>query len=582
MTFTRAWSAIPALMGVVALGTLVAACDAPQKAPSDDTAGAQPAGIDPVLPADSEEGAPDTEEPTYRLEPLIPGGPFHGIHGLTFDNEGRLLAGSVVGQSIYTVDAETGDSAVLIGPRQGMADDIEQGPDGTLVWTAFSDGKVYARGADGTIRTIAEGLPGANSLAFAPDGRLFFTQVFLGDALYEADLTGATPPRKIIENMGGLNGFDFGPDGKLYGPLWFKGQIARVDVDTGDLEVVAEGFDVPAAVNFDSQGTLYAVDTARGMVVRVDTETGETTDVAQVKPAIDNLAFSADDRLFLTVMADNAIHEIDPETGESREVISSPLATAGDVALTTVDGREVLIVADTFALRGFDFETGDPMEFGRVFDPSALVDYPTGVGANGSTVAVASFASASLQDFDPSSEDLGPVRHGFGAIVDALPLGGDQGVLFTDFTGSLKRIRGSDPAQADVIADGLEGPVSIALADDMGNAVYVSEFIAGRIVRVDLATGETTEIVSGLEGPEGLDVSDDGRIIVAESTARRISAVNPDDGTLRILAEDLPIGLIAATNAPPSNLITGVAVRGNGSIIFSADLEAGVYQLIPE
>ena len=79
---------------------------------------------------------------------------------------------------------------------------------------------------------------------------------FSATPLYEIDVEGVKPPRMIMEKMGGLNGFEFGPDDKLYGPLWFKGQVAKVDVDKAELTVVADGFKIPAAVNFDSKGNL--------------------------------------------------------------------------------------------------------------------------------------------------------------------------------------------------------------------------------------------------------------------------------------------------------------------------------------
>ena len=72
-------------------------------------------------------------------------------------------------------------------------------------------------------------------------------------ALWEIDPAGAKPPRLILKDLGGFNGFDIGPDGKLYGPLWFKHQVVRIDPDSGKLDVVADGFDTPAAANFDSQ-----------------------------------------------------------------------------------------------------------------------------------------------------------------------------------------------------------------------------------------------------------------------------------------------------------------------------------------
>ena len=92
---------------------------------------------------------------------------------------------------------------------------------------------------------VANGMGGPNSIAFGKDGRLFVSEVFIGDALYEIDLKNVDKPdfkpaargdlRRIAEKMGGLNGFDFGPDGLLYGPLWFKGQIVKIDVDKATL-----------------------------------------------------------------------------------------------------------------------------------------------------------------------------------------------------------------------------------------------------------------------------------------------------------------------------------------------------------
>ena len=162
------------------------------------------------------------------FETVIEPSPFHGVHGMAFDSEDRLLAGSVLGRAIYEVDPESGASEVLIGAPEGMADDIALAPNGTIAWTAYLDGKIYAQDPDGRTRLLAEGLPGINSLAFASDGRLFATQVFLGDALYEIDVAGKKKPRLIAKDMGGLNGFEIGPDGRLYGPLWNKNRVVSV------------------------------------------------------------------------------------------------------------------------------------------------------------------------------------------------------------------------------------------------------------------------------------------------------------------------------------------------------------------
>jgi sugar lactone lactonase YvrE len=191
---------------------------------------------------------------TYEVTKLVPGSAFHGVHGLGIDKSGRLFAGSVAGAALYEVDRNNGTAKIAVPSPEGMSDDIAFAPDGTMAWTAFLTGDLYSRKGDGPVKKLASGLPGINSLAFRKDGRLYATQVFLGDALYEIDVEGVKPPRRIMEKMGGLNGFEFGPDDMLYGPLWFKGQVAKVDVDKAELSVVADGFKIPAAVNFDSKG----------------------------------------------------------------------------------------------------------------------------------------------------------------------------------------------------------------------------------------------------------------------------------------------------------------------------------------
>ena len=172
---------------------------------------------------------PNVVSPEYDVQILVPGGHFHGIHGLTFDSQDNIYVGSLVGQSIYKVDPKTGQVQENVGPPLGMADDMEFGPDGRLYWTTMMMGRILCKSADPKIDVLAEELPGTNSIAFNQEGRLFITQVFMGDALWEIDLSGGKKNRKVAENLGGLNGFDFGPDGKIYGPLWFKKVVGRVD-----------------------------------------------------------------------------------------------------------------------------------------------------------------------------------------------------------------------------------------------------------------------------------------------------------------------------------------------------------------
>ncbi len=526
-----------------------------------------------ILPAKAAEGLSG-----YTLEEVVPGSAFHGIHGITFTSDNRILAGSVLGRAIYEIDGETGESSVFIGAPEGMADDLEEGPNGELGWTAFLDGKYYLRTSEGETLTLAEGLPGLNSTAWSPDGRLFTTQVFLGDALYELDPAGNAPPRKIMEGMGGLNGFDFGQDGKLYGPLWFKGQIVRVDVDVPELEVIADGFQIPAAVNFDSKGNLWVVDTARGEVVRVDILNGDKTVVAKVNASIDNLAISASDELVITNMADNAVIRIDTATGESTPLTSGALAVAADLAmLTDEDGKETLYIADLFSFRTLDIESGAVSEVGRVFGSN--IDYPISVGANGGEIALAGWSAGMVQRYDVSTGELGDIHHNFTTPLDALPLPGGDTLVAEYARGALVRVDGSDWSKRTDIATGLAGP-STLLALENGS-VLVSENIAGTISEIDLETGDKTVIVENLAGPEGFDRAADGTIYVAEVGSKQISMIS-SSGEKSVIGKDLPIGFAGPEDGLPIYVPTGLAVSAAGDVYFASDIEAAVYKLAPQ
>lgn len=518
----------------------------------------------------------DESQKTYTLETVIPGSAFHGIHGLTFTADNQLLAGSVLGRAIYKIDIATGDTAIHIDAPLGMADDLEEGPDGSLGWTAFLDGKYYLRRPDGETLTLAEGLPGLNSTAWAPDGRLFATQVFLGDALYELDPTGVAAPRLIMEGMGGLNGFDFGPDGKLYGPLWFKGSIARVDVDTAELEIIADGFDVPAAVNFDSQGNLWVVDTARGEVVRVDTTTGTKALIATTSPSIDNLALDKDDRLFISNMADNAILEVNTETGDVTPVTIGKLAVAADLAIASdALGKETLFIADLFSFRSLDLATNEMSEIGRVF--GANIDYPISIGENAGEIALAGWSAGMVQRYSPQTGMLGDIHHGFTTPTDALPLPNGDTLVVEFARGALVRVDAADWSQRTDIATGLAGPTALLAASD--GRILLSENIAGTISEINLETGARTVLVEGLNGPEGFDQDANGTLYIAEVGARQISAVMTNSGEKSVIASDLPIGFAGPEDGLPVYVPTGLAVSNAGDIYFSSDMEAAIYRL---
>lgn len=513
-------------------------------------------------------GRAPAERP-WTVTRLVPGSAFHGVHGIRISPDGGLYAGSVAGQSLYRIDPATGSATLVVGPPQGMADDIAFGPGGQMVWTAISEGVVYSRRGDGPVEAIAR-LTSINSIAFSRDGkRLFAAQVFGGDDLWELDPTGKAPPRRIAEKLGGFNSFAPGPDGWLYGPLWFKGQVVRINPDTGEQVVVARGVGTPAAVKFDSRDNLYVIDTATGQLLRIDRATGEPVLVVQLQPSLDNFTIDANDHAFVTNMADNGVQEIDLRGQRIRQVMKGALAFPAEIDVAVDGGRETIYVADVFAFRAVDAATGQVRDLDRAHAAGSRLEYPTAVHVGPRHVVLTGFGGGVML-YDRATGGFVRDLHGFTAPADALELA-DGAILVVERTGRLLRVSG---LERKTVAEGLASPSG--LAPGPGNSVYVAELGAGgRVSRVDLATGAKTVVASGLQMPKAVAVAPDGHLVVLEVGARRVVRIDPASGARTVVAGDLPVGLVTQ----PVPLAGGVAVGPTGVIYVSSDIENSIYRI---
>ena len=525
----------------------------------------------------------------YNQQFLVAGSWFHGIHGIAFNKDDQLFAGSVIGQTIYRVQIDTGEVDTAVGAPNGMADDIAFADDGTMAWTAFLLGKVYIRKPNGKTIEVANGLAGPNSLAFTKDGRLFVSEVFIGDALYEVDVknvdkpefksTARTDLRRVAEKLGGLNGFEIHRnDGFLYGPLWFKGEAVKINIETGAVEVIASGFKTPAAANFDPQNpdNLYVVDTGTGAVWSVSLTSKARKLVASLKPGLDNLAFDSRGRLFVTSMTDNGIYLVDKQTGAAKTVIEGKLAIPSDLAVVSDNGKDTVHVADVFSYRTVDGQTGAVSDVLRVHGDTH--NYPIGISIGAKNVLLSSWFSNTVEKVDRKTGKLVATLADFAAPVDAIEAADGTIYVAELATGNLVKVS-ADGKQRSTIAKDLRGPV--AMAQGPGNVIYVTEIAAGAVSQFDVVSGARKVVADGLAGPEGIDVGADGKLYVAEVGQKRIVSIDPASGAKTVIASNLDIGLEPFPGGPPALVPTGVAVGKSGAIYVSSDRRNALYKLTP-
>lgn len=513
------------------------------------------------------DAAPVSE--SHTVERLVAGSPFHGVHGLAFDRNDVLYAGSVMGQSVYRVDTVTGNVETVVGPPAGMADDLVFLDDGTMVWTAILQGAVYARKGAGPVRKIAD-IPSINSINVRrSDGRLFVGQVFGGDGVWEIDPAGIKPPRSIVKDPGGFNGFDIGPDGMLYGPLWFRKQIVRIDPDSGAMKVIAEGFQTPAAANFDSKGNLYVVDTAAGELIRVDIERGTRTLVAKLDTSLDNLAIDSRDRIFVSNMADNGIQEVDAVTGKVRQVVKGELAIPLSIAVS----GDRIYVADVFAFRSVDGRTGAVTDIARAHAAGTPIEYPVAVSANDRHVVLVNSEGLVQQYRQDSNEPVSSAHLRGARFAHELP-DGDLLVLYAD--GRLARLKPGDESGRTIVSD-LRAAGGFALSRTQKNKAYALDTASGEVSELDLVSGRQRVIAKGLRNPQALAVAADDSLYAIEPDSRRLVSIALPSGIAQVVAWDLPVGGVDNPTASP-----GLAVGDDDVIYLSSDVENSLWKFTPK
>ena len=497
------------------------------------------------------------EEPPAPLEVQViaSGANISGANGIHFSPDGRLYVASVIGSELIVLDPESGEVLERLTEGVDGPDDVAFNSEGDFYWTSILTGEVAGITAAGERITAANLTPGVNPLTFSDDGRLFVSQCFFDDKLFEVDPTGIEEPRLISDQLGpgcGLNGMDWGPDGRLYGPRWFEKQVVSFDVDAGDMRVEATGFNVPAAVKFDSQGVLHALDTGAGSVVRV--ADGKQTVVAVLEQGLDNFAFDASDRLFVSSFVDGTVWRVEAD-GSMTELQPGGMAHPGALAARKTESGVELLVADLHALRGFDRE-GSTLWTERNILGVGELGSVLSVSVDGENLVFASFTDANVRVWNPMLQRTIARVDNLQMPVSAIRYG--ELLLVTEHgSGQVKVINGANGLSQ--LASGLSAPTDL-LTD--GDRLWVSDRTAGTVLQIAAGGKKIPPMVlaEGLDAPEGLALWRD-RVLVREGESGRVYLLGDEEPELLVT---LGAGSPPPSPAqPPAMVLNDITVVGD-------------------
>ncbi|WP_439658721.1 hypothetical protein ACSHWB_41080 [Lentzea sp. HUAS TT2] len=384
----------------------------------------------------------------------------------------------------------------------------------------------------------------------------------------------------------GTNGIAFGPDGRLHVAEYLSGRISALDLTTGEIEVIVPVGSVvqsPDDLAFGADGSMYIADLAPGRVWRRD-PLGELTLVSDEVKAPNGIT-CVGNRLFVNEMRPGGrLLELFPDGGEPVVLTDGlPLGNAmqlgpdgllyyphmltGEVHRISPDGGTPELVAEVrspVAVR-FDREgalliltTGADGEITRISPTGQRQLLTTGVFGldnaavdDDNRVYVSSFASGGIAELFPDGRIRQIVPQGlvgpYGVtgvhVADHYRVAGDRKVSFTHgVAADQERLHttsqyGEVRTDGKVRAKGLSCPLGIAVRDD--GVLVVAETGAGRVIAID-ADDTITVLAEGLHEP--VDVAFDGQrcYVSDEHGVHRI-----DDGRPVPIAEGLaaPQGL---------------------------------------
>ncbi|HBD13130.1 MAG TPA: gluconolaconase [Porticoccaceae bacterium] len=493
---------------------------------------------------------------------VTPPSALFGANGIQFGTDRRLYVAQAMGSQVTAIDTVTSELEVIAAngaPITGP-DDVAFDSHGNMFSTEVMSERVSMRKPTGEFSIVADGLPSANGVTVFND-RLFIDEHRPGGGLFELYPHDDRPPRQIAANLAGPNALAGGPDGKLYFPLVPKGEIWRVDPESGALEKVTDGLFHPTAAKFTPSGELLSPQAGNGEVVKIDTLTGEQAVLARVRPGIDNLAIDQYGKLFLSHFVDGGVAEVSMDGSNAERVLVAP-GWVGPWGIAA-DASGTCFVVDGLSLARLE-PTGERSAVGSPLDKSAprfvraVAAGEPGeflmTTARGDVIAYA-FANGKSRVLIEKQGQLKGLCAGNGGLVYVVR--DDDGSVFAVDRSGGKRI----------IATGLHSPKDILVNNGV---CFVTEAGTGRLLRI-AQDGAVSVILDIFRDPRGMALVDN-ILYVLDRGARSLWSIDLANGYAALqIAGRLPVGAVC-----PLDFAGGLCTNPAGGLLVAADGEGSI------
>jgi sugar lactone lactonase YvrE len=410
---------------------------------------------------------------------------------------------------------------------------------------------------------IASGIPAANGIEYNKrTKRLFVTECFQGNRVFEIDPEGVKAPRLLIDKdlIPVPEGFDFDPDtNDLIIPDLGTGKILRVHPDTGAITTVVEKLAAPIALVIGADKMAY-VPSLTGVVYKVSLDGAKIETIAQLVPGLDNVTITKNGRLFVTSYWDATIFEVATDgSGKFKQLF--PKGPNQPLGIIVKDGK--VLVADAIMIRNLAGGKYEPTKLNAwavhgMPLPLSLADGP------GSQVFWTDCIHGVACIGDPSKGEFKPVAGELNRPMTSMMSPSGDSLYVAEYgAGQITVVSLKDGAKS-VLTKDLEGPLALAM---IGDTLYVAESKPGRISKVDPASGKKEVILSSMVG-KPLALANDGNqsLLILDGAGHKILRVNLKTLAMSTLAVNVPVEYGSIGSYPSVEFPAPMVVAKSGDI----------------
>jgi streptogramin lyase len=512
----------------------------------------------------------------WNVKYIAGGRGLSGANGCRFGPDGALYNASAFGSEVARVDVDTGELTIVSPRGDGIVspDDLAFDSSGTLYVTECMNARVSAF-RDGKTWVVEDDILGANGIAIWED-RIFVGQFLPGGGIFEV-FRDDRPRVQLASDLDGPNGMCAGPDGYLYIALVFPGEIRRVPLEGGAVELVVDGLAAPSSCRLGPDQSIYISQGGAGLITRIDRATGALETVYEGRPGIDNFDFSADGRLCISYYVDGAIYEVKTKS-EVRELVAPALLAPYGIAVA--DGA--VQIADGLGTARLTFD-GRLERTGKITDQGfpgyirGMAAADDGVYVTNSVGTVGRWSTGGWTTGEAWVDGLGETMG-----VAALP-GRTSVVVAVVNQGRVAYV--SPSGDVETLAEGFDRPVGVAVGSSA--EVFVTDEARGTLERVE--SSRRTTLAEGLNRPHDV-VLRDGRVLLVDAGAGRVLSVDPHGGEVECIASDMPVGdgaggIRATLNGLPNMIpgpiypFAGIDADQHGALYVAGDRDGTVVVL---